>query len=147
MCHRRACISIEQVRLLISLVQSINHSNSLKFTTVGFVRISLKRPGGQEVGGMGDTILISVSDSGCGISSHHYDSLFSKWEQLGSRTNGTGIGLCLCQALIRVMGGHISLNRDYLSGIEGHPVCRQNVLALVSCFVSLLIPLIYFSGC
>lgn len=90
-------------------------SNSLKFTTVGFVKISLKRTSGE-------TIILSVSDSGCGISSQHYESLFSKWEQLGSRTNGTGIGLCLCEALIRVMGGHISLNRDYNSGLEGHPV-------------------------
>jgi PAS domain S-box-containing protein len=93
-------------------------SNSLKFTSVGFVRIKLKMT-------IGDTMLLSVSDSGCGISPEYYESLFSKWEQLGSRTNGTGIGLCLCQALIRVMGGHISLNRDYNSGIAGHPVrCR-----------------------
>jgi signal transduction histidine kinase len=90
-------------------------SNSLKFTSKGFVRIKLKRS-------IGDTMVLTVSDSGCGIRPEHYDSLFSKWEQLGSRTNGTGIGLCLCQALVRVMGGHISLNRDYNSGIVGHPV-------------------------
>ena len=94
-------------------------SNSLKFTSVGFVRVSLSK---SREDGIGETMLISVSDSGCGISPAHYDSLFSKWEQLGSTTNGTGIGLCLVQSLVRVMGGHISLNRDYSSGIEGHSV-------------------------
>lgn len=104
---------VDRLRLRQVLTNLV--SNSLKFTTVGFVKISLKQKGGE-------TIFLSVSDSGCGISPQHYESLFSKWEQLGSRTNGTGIGLCLCEALIRVMGGHISLNRDYNSGMEGHPV-------------------------
>jgi len=103
---------VDSLRLQQVLTNLI--SNSLKFTAVGFVKVSLVRTSEE-------TIFLSVRDSGCGISEQHYESLFSKWEQLGSRTNGTGIGLCLCQALVRVMGGHISLNRDYSSGIEGHP--------------------------
>jgi len=126
-------------------------SNSLKFTVVGFVRINLKR------NVMGDTMLLSVSDSGCGISPEYYDSMFSKWEQLGSRTNGTGIGLCLCQALIRVMGGHISLNRDYNSGIPGHPVrcfscvvvfdCVRTIVCGDGIFYSSLVEQFYFPFC
>jgi signal transduction histidine kinase len=96
-------------------------SNSLKFTSVGFILVTLTKKSATE-DGMGETMVLSVSDSGCGIDPYHYDALFTKWEQMGSSTNGTGIGLCLCQSLIRVMGGHISLNKDYISGIEGHPV-------------------------
>ena len=58
-------------------------SNSLKFTSVGFVRVALRKTSGTE-GAMGETMLLSVADSGCGISPAHYDSLFSKWEQVST---------------------------------------------------------------
>lgn len=62
-----------------------------------------------------------VRDSGCGVKPSQYDTLFSRWEELGTSRNGTGIGLCLCQALVKAMGGSIRLNTDYHSGVEGHP--------------------------
>jgi PAS domain S-box-containing protein len=125
--HPKECNIRKEV--LIPTQNMMNLRNKpVQFTAVGFVKVSLVRTSEE-------TISLSVRDSGCGISEQHYESLFSKWEQLGSRTNGTGIGLCLCQALVRVMGGHISLNRDYNSGIEGHPVRqeRPHLLGLPSC--------------
>lgn len=96
-------------------------SNALKFTSTGYVRISLQQ---QPLGpnNKKKTVRIAVSDSGCGVKPSDYDALFSKWEQLGSKMNGTGIGLCLSKALVMAMGGRIFLDESYSSDIEGQPV-------------------------
>ena len=44
-------------------------SNSLKFTSIGFVHIKLKKT-------ICETMLLSVSDSGCGISPEYYGTLY-----------------------------------------------------------------------
>eukprot|EP00567_Pseudictyota_dubia_P017114 CAMPEP_0197436904 /NCGR_PEP_ID=MMETSP1175-20131217/4246_1 /TAXON_ID=1003142 /ORGANISM="Triceratium dubium, Strain CCMP147" /LENGTH=1610 /DNA_ID=CAMNT_0042966295 /DNA_START=87 /DNA_END=4919 /DNA_ORIENTATION=+ len=74
-------------------------------------------------------VLITVSDSGSGIDSTNYPNLFERWERLGSKTNGTGIGLCLCRSLMEVMGGRIFLSKDYDSGLgdECHG-CRFGII-------------------
>ena len=102
-------------------------SNALKFTDKGFVRIDLQQP---TLCSKKRCVRIVVSDSGCGVKPSDYDALFTKWEQLGSKMNGTGIGLCLCKALVKAMGGRIYLNKGYTSGIEGRPVSVVNMCAI-----------------
>lgn len=98
-------------------------SNSLKFTSKGFVRVYLEQQTKKRI------IRISISDSGCGIKPSDHGALFSKWEQLGSKMNGTGIGLCLCRALVKAMGGRIYLDKEYASGFDDGPV---SVICLVA---------------
>lgn len=97
-------------------------SNALKFTDEGFIEInsyrSTKDKGGNDIA---DSLFISVSDSGQGIPLDNQTLLFSKWEQLGSNRNGTGIGLCLSRFLVEAMGGVIYVNEDYNSNIKGSP--------------------------
>jgi signal transduction histidine kinase len=102
-------------------------ANALKFTSEGFVELALKREKNSLA--WKDRAVIAVRDSGCGVKSGH-EALFSKWEMLGSQTNGSGIGLCLSQALVRAMGGEILFNKDYCSGIPGHPVSFGNHVLL-----------------
>ena len=112
---------IDKLRLRQVITNII--SNSLKFTSKGFVKVRLEQ---QILGPKKRIVRISISDSGCGIKASDHDALFSKWEQLGSKVNGTGIGLCLSQALVKAMGGRIYLDKDYVSGLDGRPVSRAS---------------------
>ena len=115
-------VEIDKLRLRQVITNII--SNSLKFTSKGFVRVRLEQ---QVVGAKKRVVRISISDSGCGIKQSDHDALFSKWEQLGSKMNGTGIGLCLSEALVKAMGGRIYLDKDYVSGLDDRPVSHASI--------------------
>jgi len=71
------------------------------------------------------TVKIYVEDSGSGIPLEKRDRLFAKYqESLDLLSQGTGIGLHLCKNLVDLMGGCISLDNDYDSGIPGNPGAR-----------------------
>jgi signal transduction histidine kinase/CheY-like chemotaxis protein len=78
-------------------------SNAIKFTEDGDVRVRVGRRGGQ--------LVLSVRDSGIGISPEALKRLFSKFEQADSTTTrrygGTGLGLAICRELSELMGGSI----------------------------------------
>jgi len=68
------------------------------------------------------TVRIYVEDSGSGIPMEKRELLFAKYqESLDLLSQGTGIGLHLCKNLVDLMGGEISLDNDYDSGIPGNP--------------------------
>lgn len=126
---------VDKLRLRQVLTNLI--ANAFHFTTEGFVEVDLtiQDEPTKFLEGWGSCssfaasahhlpprmLSFHVRDSGCGVNPCEYDTLFSRWDQLGTSRNGTGIGLCLCQALVRAMGGSIRLNTEYSSGIEGHP--------------------------
>eukprot|EP00978_Attheya_sp_CCMP212_P036093 scaffold161277_cov28-Attheya_sp.AAC.1 len=62
-------------------------SNAIKYTTVGFINLSVEIKKGENET-MNECVIITVSDSGSGVSKLEYDNLFLKWEQLGSSVNG-----------------------------------------------------------
>jgi len=71
------------------------------------------------------SVRIYVEDSGSGIPMDKRDQLFAKYqESLDLLSQGTGIGLHLCQNLVEIMGGTINLDNDYHSGIPGNPGAR-----------------------
>ena len=107
---------VDKLRLRQVLTNLI--ANAFHFTSTGFVEIDMHT---REGAGASKTLSFHVRDSGCGVQPSEYDALFSRWEELGSSRNGTGIGLCLCQALIQAMGGSIRLNTEYKSDFEGQP--------------------------
>jgi PAS domain S-box-containing protein len=54
-----------------------------------------------------------VTDNGCGIAQDKLARLFTPFDRLGaehSSVEGTGLGLALCQRLMRAMGGEIGVN-------------------------------------
>jgi signal transduction histidine kinase/ActR/RegA family two-component response regulator len=79
-------------------------SNAVKFTHSGEVRVKIARTG--------ERLIITVSDTGVGISAEALARLFQKFEQADATTTrkfgGTGLGLAICRELAEMMGGSIN---------------------------------------
>jgi signal transduction histidine kinase len=79
--------------------------NAIKFTPVqGRVTISASRNGGESV-------QVSVSDSGPGVPPDEKEKIFAKFYQIaeanGENSKGTGLGLAISKALVELHGGKI----------------------------------------
>jgi signal transduction histidine kinase/CheY-like chemotaxis protein len=87
-------------------------SNAAKFTQNGKITLSAKR----EVRNQADWVVISVTDTGVGISKDQQAQLFSNFSQanpsIAAKYGGTGLGLSLSQNLCRLMGGSITLESE-----------------------------------
>jgi len=88
-------------------------SNALKFTDAGEIRVSAWR---DDAG----ALVLSVRDTGVGISPENLGKLFGKFDQLDSSTTrrfgGTGLGLSICRELAHLMGGDISVESELGKG-------------------------------
>ncbi|WP_439893252.1 ATP-binding protein (plasmid) [Ralstonia sp. 25C] len=89
-------------------------SNAIKFTDQGSVRVAL--------GAQDGAIVLSVADSGIGMSQAQQARLFEPFMQADStitrRFGGTGLGLALCRRLVGLMGGTITLHSAPGEGSE-----------------------------
>jgi len=97
-------------RILLNLL-----SNALKFTSQGDnIMVTLKK--------MEDCFSISVKDTGIGISEENMNSIFDRFNQVDksfTRANeGSGLGLTIVKALVRVYGGNISVVSEFGVGSE-----------------------------
>lgn len=84
-------------------------SNAIKFTERGGVEVILD---GAEDGDGYLLVSMRVEDTGCGISLEDQARLFQPFSQgknLGSRQEGTGLGLFICREVIELMGGRLHL--------------------------------------
>ena len=83
-------------------------SNALKFTDQGAVSVNVGRRKG--------ALLLTVRDSGIGMSPLQQRSLFRKFEQADASTTrrfgGTGLGLAICREMTSIMGGSISVRSN-----------------------------------
>ena len=83
------------------------YGNAVKFTRNGHVFINVS---GESVGDVVN-LVISIQDTGIGISPCQLDVIFDKFQQVdGSKTRefeGTGLGLSIAKQLINLMGGDI----------------------------------------
>ncbi len=87
---------------LLSLVWNNLFSNAVKFSNDGgTIKVCAKRENG--------TILVSVSDNGCGISPEVGKHIFERFYQgdTSHATKGNGLGLALVKRVIDIVGGHI----------------------------------------
>jgi signal transduction histidine kinase len=87
-------------------------SNAGKFTSRGSVILGVSR----DALGDADTAVISVKDTGIGISRANVDKLFTNFSQAEASTatkyGGTGLGLALSRSLCRLMGGEIGVESE-----------------------------------
>jgi CheY-like chemotaxis protein len=85
--------------------------NAIKFTEQGevVVRVELGAPRSD-----GDTLHVSVSDTGIGIPTNKQAAIFDSFSQADTSTTrrfgGTGLGLSIASQLTRLMGGRIWVN-------------------------------------
>jgi signal transduction histidine kinase/serine phosphatase RsbU (regulator of sigma subunit)/DNA-binding NarL/FixJ family response regulator len=79
-------------------------SNALKYTLEGTVRV--------ELGAEGESVQLSVSDTGVGIPADQHDLIFTRFHRapgVGRSIEGTGIGLAMVRELVNALGGQISV--------------------------------------
>jgi two-component system NtrC family sensor kinase len=57
----------------------------------------------------GNTVSITVADSGCGISKEHIDKVFDPFFTTKPPGKGTGLGLSICYGIATILGGSISV--------------------------------------
>ncbi|KAH8706892.1 hypothetical protein GQ44DRAFT_777713 [Phaeosphaeriaceae sp. PMI808] len=92
--------------------------NSLKFTKQGQVDLNVQYLGQEGA----ETVMVQfvIHDSGVGISEEAMKPLFKPFSQADSSTarlhGGTGLGLVICQQLVELMGGHITLQSNLGEG-------------------------------
>jgi signal transduction histidine kinase len=91
-------------------------SNAGKFTYGGIVKLRANRV--KHVGI--DEIMISVQDTGIGISPAAMEGLFTQFNQASSLTSksygGTGLGLALSRSFCQLMNGNISVESQVERG-------------------------------
>jgi signal transduction histidine kinase len=81
-------------------------SNAFKFTATGLIRVSYEDAG--------DSITISVSDTGCGIPTDSLSVIFDEFHQLGNperdHSNGLGLGLSIVKRAAELLGLEIRVH-------------------------------------
>jgi signal transduction histidine kinase len=86
--------------------------NAVKFTPVGAVTLTVVESG--------DSLAFSVTDTGPGIRSAHYERIFEPFTQLDQTATrehgGTGLGLAITKRLVALLGGTIRVDAKEGSG-------------------------------
>lgn len=96
-------VRIDEVRFLQIITNLL--SNAIKFTSQGGITITTEN--------VGDTIHISVKDTGIGIPKEALNEIFEIFRQAhegyGRNYEGAGLGLTISQKLTKMMGGEITV--------------------------------------
>ncbi len=102
----------------LRLRQVLNNliGNALKFTEQGHIRINMMRTENDD----SVTSRISVSDTGIGIADDKLSELFESFTQADTSTTriygGSGLGLRICQQLMDLMDGKLSVDSEVGKG-------------------------------
>lgn len=96
--------------------------NAVKFTDSGEVDLSieLENPAAAADGRPSVELVISVSDTGIGISKEDLERIFLPFSQLDpsstKRYDGAGLGLAICKRLVGQLGGRIKVDSELGKG-------------------------------
>ncbi len=110
-CDVPELMSFDPARLRQVLFNVIG--NAVKFTQVGGVFIRISRAAGE--------LLISVTDTGPGMTAEEQARIFGEFEQGGSlaqKSNGTGLGLAISARIMREFGGSLSVASEKGKGSQ-----------------------------
>lgn len=91
-------------------------SNALKYTKSGVITISVKLenlkvpPEGLAIEAHRDEVVITVTDTGDGISPHFLsERLYAPFAQENPQSSGSGLGLHVLKILVDQQGGHVDV--------------------------------------
>lgn len=91
-------------------------SNSIKYTDTGSVELQLDKKGSK--------MIITIKDTGTGISAEDQKKLFGKFSRVGgvekSNITGTGLGMWITKELVTLLGGRIGV--ESIRGVGTHVV-------------------------
>ncbi len=82
--------------------------NAIRHTSAGSVTIAVTL--------MTDQLLFSVTDTGTGISEEQRSNIFKMFAEQGEKVKYLGMGLSICQAIMKLLGGRIWLDENYKMG-------------------------------
>lgn len=82
--------------------------NAIQYTDQGVITLSCSE--------YGDMVRTSVTDTGLGISPERRDHVFDTFRELGDNMKLNGLGLPICKAIVKLLGGKIWLDTDYHEG-------------------------------
>lgn len=87
-------------------------SNAIKFTDQGEVRIAIS--------GSPTDILLTVKDTGCGMTDAQMDAIFDAYTQadksVARKKGGTGLGLSIVRNLVQLMDGQVAVSGEVGKG-------------------------------
>ena len=122
------------IRFMVSVDSSIPHTlygdavkirqilinllgNAVKYTDTGFVSLTIR---GEFMDDSTMRLVAEVEDSGRGIKQEDIGKLFHEFSQLDKEINqgveGVGLGLSITDAIVKAMGGSISVKSEYGKG-------------------------------
>jgi signal transduction histidine kinase/DNA-binding response OmpR family regulator len=103
---------IRMRQILLNLI-----GNAVKFTNHGYVKV-ISKP--LEIKNGSITFIISIKDTGIGISKEESNRIFESFNQAYGQKNrkyeGTGLGLAITKKLIELMNGTIGLESEFGKG-------------------------------
>ena len=95
--------------------------NATKLTPQGSIVLKLEKE-------TDDTVLFTVTDTGCGIPKDKQANIFQRFEKLNENAQGSGLGLSICQLIIEHIGGQIWIDSEYAEGSRfcfTHPISQK----------------------
>lgn len=103
------CCSIHTNALYLS--QAIAHllHNANKFTEEGQITLGCHRNAAGQ-------LIINVTDTGIGIPIDKQEWVFERFAKIDDFKPGTGLGLYICQLIVKRLGGTIHINPEYTQG-------------------------------
>jgi PAS domain S-box-containing protein len=105
-CHRG-----DEGRLRQVLLNFLN--NAVKFTSVGFVSVEVRRLAGGE---RAERLRFEISDTGTGVPQEKLGRLFQQFSQADASVSrefgGTGLGLSIAKNLVERMGGTVGVSSE-----------------------------------
>jgi len=103
----------DPVRLRQVLLNLVN--NAIRFTDHGYITVRATSNG--------ETVMVSVVDTGRGMAPEDVEKAFEAFQQIGTPTEqieGTGLGLAISRSLIRLHGGRIWADSQIGKGTAVH---------------------------
>ena len=83
--------------------------NAIRYTRQGEIKVSAEQ--------RGNSVAVSVSDTGTGIPQEYLPHIFDKFVQVpGAATGGAGLGLAISRLIVEAHGGQISVQSDPSKG-------------------------------
>ena len=110
-------IKTDEMRLIQVLSNLLN--NAIKFTEQGEVALLIDTIGQSDTNAL---VRFKIRDTGVGIAKDKQGHLFEAFSQadisMTRKYGGSGLGLSICQQIVKLLGGEISLKSDLGQGCE-----------------------------
>ncbi len=110
-------VMTDELRLVQVLTNLLN--NSVKFTHQGEIRLEVELTAKSETNVL---VRFSVKDDGIGIAKdkqkHLFDAFSQADESMTREYGGSGLGLSICQQIVNLLGGEITLTSELGEGSE-----------------------------